>query len=62
MIKQDPAHCPAGALDLLHFVVKIVVVNVESERISMLVAFSCSITFNVLFLLNPQNISNLDLN
>ena len=51
------AHCPAGALDLVHFVVKIVVEKVESEKISMLLAFLCSINFSVLFLWNPQKTS-----
>ena len=48
------AHCPGGALDLVHFVVKIVVEKVESEKISMLLAFLCNINFSVLFLWNPQ--------
>ena len=44
------AHCPAGASDLVHFVVKIAVEKVGSEKISMLLALLCKINFSVLFL------------
>ena len=44
------AHCPAGASDLVHFAVKIVVEKLGSERISMLLALLCNINFSVLFL------------
>ena len=48
------AHCPAGVSDLVHFVVKIVVEKVGSEKMSMLFALLCNISFSVLFLKNPQ--------
>ena len=44
------AHCPAGASDLVHFVVKIAVEKVGSEKLSMLLALLCKINFSVLFL------------
>ena len=44
------AHCPAGASNLVHFVVKIAVEKVGSEKISMLLALLCKINFSVLFL------------
>ena len=46
------AHCPAGASELAHFVVKIVVEKVGSEKISMLVAYMylCYINSSALFL------------
>ena len=45
----------AGASELAHSVVKIVVEIAGSEKICMLLTFLCYINFTVLFLQKPQN-------